>query len=892
MTRRRWPTTSPATTACSSTRSKLRGGEVFSSHRRRILRRLPHRAATRSRRQWRRSGRCSMPQWSTPNPLRVRMAVHAGAAEHRAGNWFGPTLNRTSRLLATAAGGQVVCSQVAVDLSQDELPPGIGLIDLGEHRLADLSRPGARLPGDASRSAGGLPAAAVTGYPAAQPPRWPSRPLSAGSRNSSRSEALLDSCPPADAGRHGRRREDTLGAPGGGHRSSASSRTVPGSSSWRPVRDPDLVAAEAVTALGFLPGGLAPAGRVVGGAPLRPSPDPPAAARARQLRTRRRDRRPAGACRAGPVPGRHRPGHQPGGARPAGRGGVEGPAAVPAASRHRRPRGARPLRRRGAVLRAGQGCPTGFRVERRQCGCGRAASAAASTASPSVWNWRRPRSASSAPTRSPSGSTTASGCWPEGPGRRCPASRRCGRRWIGASSCSHPSSRSCSGGWSVFPGTFTLATPSRQSSGRLRRSRRHRGTVRCGGPAEPAGGQVNGQRLERGAGGAVRAAGDRPGVRRPEAGGGGRAGGRSEPATATSGLRWPTSGRGVPRYTSGPRGSSASSPNDGYLAAMEWSLAQGDHEELLRLAAAYWPYWYWTEAIGWEVWLEEALARCQTPSPARVQALIALAALLRETGQEPDRWDALMEEAMENARRLESDTVVAQVLFYRSGLGLGGTMPGRRGDAPRGPAIWESTGLETGIGWCHFLLGLVALAEEDPDRAARHLEISWRTGRGRGRRHHAGPRPTRAAMVAALQGDRVAARASAGRGDQGRRRVNRGAESAHDGAGPSGTGGRRRVTTRRRPPSSAQALASPATIRASATGLIPLSNWRRSSWRSRARRGRGASSRSARASSGARATPAAEVQHDRRSASKGCGTDCGAYSARKGGRPRSTRRAR
>jgi len=75
--------------------------------------------------------------WSSPVPLQVRMAVHAGAAEHRAGNWFGPTLNRTSRLLATAAGGQVVCSQVAVDLSQDALGAG----QIGQAVLAEIDEP-------------------------------------------------------------------------------------------------------------------------------------------------------------------------------------------------------------------------------------------------------------------------------------------------------------------------------------------------------------------------------------------------------------------------------------------------------------------------------------------------------------------------------------------------------------------------------------------------------------------------------------------------------------------------------------------------------------------------------------------------------------------------------
>jgi predicted ATPase/DNA-binding SARP family transcriptional activator len=79
--------------------------------------------------------------WQSARPLQVRMAVHAGAAEHRAGNYFGPTLNRTARLVATAAGGQIVCSEAAAHLAGDRRPPGVELLDLGEHRLADLTRP-------------------------------------------------------------------------------------------------------------------------------------------------------------------------------------------------------------------------------------------------------------------------------------------------------------------------------------------------------------------------------------------------------------------------------------------------------------------------------------------------------------------------------------------------------------------------------------------------------------------------------------------------------------------------------------------------------------------------------------------------------------------------------
>ena len=80
-------------------------------------------------------------EWHSPAPLGVRMALHAGAAEPRGDNYVGPTLNRTARLLSLGFGGQVLCSQAAADLLQDRLPPDVSLLDLGEHVLADLSRP-------------------------------------------------------------------------------------------------------------------------------------------------------------------------------------------------------------------------------------------------------------------------------------------------------------------------------------------------------------------------------------------------------------------------------------------------------------------------------------------------------------------------------------------------------------------------------------------------------------------------------------------------------------------------------------------------------------------------------------------------------------------------------
>jgi hypothetical protein len=43
--------------------------------------------------------------------------------------------------MSAANGGQLVCSQATAELVRDDLREGIGLVDLGEHRLRDLARP-------------------------------------------------------------------------------------------------------------------------------------------------------------------------------------------------------------------------------------------------------------------------------------------------------------------------------------------------------------------------------------------------------------------------------------------------------------------------------------------------------------------------------------------------------------------------------------------------------------------------------------------------------------------------------------------------------------------------------------------------------------------------------
>jgi predicted ATPase/class 3 adenylate cyclase len=79
--------------------------------------------------------------WPGAISLKVRMGIHTGEAEERDGDYFGPEVNRTARLMAVAHGGQIVCSQATADLARGGLPPGVSLVELGVHRLRDLSEP-------------------------------------------------------------------------------------------------------------------------------------------------------------------------------------------------------------------------------------------------------------------------------------------------------------------------------------------------------------------------------------------------------------------------------------------------------------------------------------------------------------------------------------------------------------------------------------------------------------------------------------------------------------------------------------------------------------------------------------------------------------------------------
>src|SRR5207237_130009 len=115
-------------------------------------------------------------------PLRVRIAINAGPAEQREGDYFGPALNRVARLVAAGHGGQTLLSRSTVDLAGPALPPPA---------RADLPAPraGARAGVPASAHAAGPigRAAAGPGDPAGRPRararRGPRAPAARGRRD-------------------------------------------------------------------------------------------------------------------------------------------------------------------------------------------------------------------------------------------------------------------------------------------------------------------------------------------------------------------------------------------------------------------------------------------------------------------------------------------------------------------------------------------------------------------------------------------------------------------------------------------------------------------------------------------------------------------------------------
>jgi len=77
--------------------------------------------------------------WPDDGQVRVRMGIHTGDGRLDAdGEYVGADVHRAARVAAAGHGGQVLISEATSTLVADQLPTGVELRALGEHRLKDL----------------------------------------------------------------------------------------------------------------------------------------------------------------------------------------------------------------------------------------------------------------------------------------------------------------------------------------------------------------------------------------------------------------------------------------------------------------------------------------------------------------------------------------------------------------------------------------------------------------------------------------------------------------------------------------------------------------------------------------------------------------------------------
>ena len=77
--------------------------------------------------------------WPEDGVIRVRMGMHTGLGTLGGSDYVGIDVHRAARVAASGHGGQIVLSEATAPLVERMLPDGTELVDLGKHRLKDLS---------------------------------------------------------------------------------------------------------------------------------------------------------------------------------------------------------------------------------------------------------------------------------------------------------------------------------------------------------------------------------------------------------------------------------------------------------------------------------------------------------------------------------------------------------------------------------------------------------------------------------------------------------------------------------------------------------------------------------------------------------------------------------
>ena len=80
-------------------------------------------------------------EWPDGHAFRLRMAIHTGEPLAVPPKYVGLDVHKAARIMAAGHGGQVLLSEATQKLVRSDLPEGVALGDLGEHRLKDLLQP-------------------------------------------------------------------------------------------------------------------------------------------------------------------------------------------------------------------------------------------------------------------------------------------------------------------------------------------------------------------------------------------------------------------------------------------------------------------------------------------------------------------------------------------------------------------------------------------------------------------------------------------------------------------------------------------------------------------------------------------------------------------------------
>jgi predicted ATPase/class 3 adenylate cyclase len=79
--------------------------------------------------------------WPSDAQVRVRMGLHTAEVILAGGEYYGLGIHKAARICAAGWGEQILVSETSAAVLENNLPPGVTLLDLGAYQLKDLERP-------------------------------------------------------------------------------------------------------------------------------------------------------------------------------------------------------------------------------------------------------------------------------------------------------------------------------------------------------------------------------------------------------------------------------------------------------------------------------------------------------------------------------------------------------------------------------------------------------------------------------------------------------------------------------------------------------------------------------------------------------------------------------